>query len=65
MVYWKYYYKFLKGFYFCEFRELNHKGENKYSQNIFPSFISEQKVCTTNDTQVSHCTECACKAIKF
>ena len=39
-------------FYFREFRELNLKRENKNSRNIFPSFINEQKVCTTNDTQV-------------
>ena len=39
-------------FYFREFRELNLKRENKNSRNIFPSFISERKVCTTSDMQV-------------
>ena len=47
-----YKYKFSWGFIFCKFRELNHKRKNKNSQNIFPSFINEWKVCTTNDTQV-------------
>ena len=37
---------------FREFRELNLKGENKNSRNIFPSSTNERKVCTTNDTQV-------------
>ena len=42
-----------RGFFiFREFRELNLKRENKNSRNIFPSFINEQKVCTTNDTRV-------------
>ena len=44
--------KFLQGFYFCEFRELNLKRENRNSPNMFPSFINERKVCTTNDTQI-------------
>ena len=47
-----YKWKFSRGFYFREFRELNLKRENKNSRNIFPSFINERKVCTTNDTQV-------------
>ena len=29
-------------FYFREFWELNHKWENKNSQNILPSFIDEK-----------------------
>ena len=45
-------YKFSQSFYFHEFRELNLKRENKNWRNIFPSFINERKVCTTNDTQV-------------
>ena len=47
-----YKWKFSRGFYFREFRELNLKRENKNSRNIFPSFINEWKVCTTKDTQV-------------
>ena len=42
--------KFSRGFYFRKFREFsfarNLKRKNKNSQNIFPSFINERKVCT-------------------